>query len=62
MKRHVNHEQKTIDMSPSQVYEYAIKHGLGYRYCQPCDAETPTYHNTCLVCGSANKPEERENK
>ena len=48
------HEQRTMNMNRSQVYEYAVQHGLDYHYCQPCDADTPTYNQTCLICGSFN--------
>lgn len=35
------------------VYDYANKHGIhSWSYCGPCDAETPTIGNICLVCGS----------
>ncbi len=28
-----------------------------YKQCTPCEADTPHWHNECLVCGSINEVE-----
>jgi ribosomal protein L40E len=47
-----NHEEKTLMMGPVEVYQYAEKVGLGYSFCFPCNAETPTDGTVCLICGT----------
>ncbi len=38
----------------SAVYDYANELGLQYEYCEPCENETPTLDEACLVCGTDN--------
>ena len=43
------------NVGASAVYDYANKLGLDYRYCSPCETDTPVIsQTTCLVCGSEN--------
>jgi len=43
----------------SAVYEYANERmnqmpngNVSYKQCAGCEAETPHWHDTCLICGS----------
>lgn len=46
------------DIGPSAVYDYATKHKLTEsRYCRPCETDTPTHNNCCLLCGTDNSLE-----
>jgi uncharacterized UBP type Zn finger protein len=43
----------------SAVYDYANERmekypdgNVQYKQCTPCDAETPHWFDTCLICGS----------
>ncbi len=45
------------NVGASAVYDYANKLGLDYRYCSPCETDTPVIEQTtCLVCGNEGSP------
>ena len=52
----MNHEKEAQNIyaqkGASAVYDYANKHGLPYASCQGCDAQTPIYNESCLICGA----------
>jgi len=48
------------EKSASAVYDYANKnlmnrHDVAYKHCKGCDAETPHWNNTCLICEQINE-------
>lgn len=44
--------------------EFIAKQGdsnVHYRnYCKACEANTPSWHDTCLVCGQTTKPKKKK--
>ncbi len=38
----------------SAVYDFANKMGLDYKFCNPCEASTPSVEGICAVCGQSN--------
>lgn len=55
-KKKVNHAKVCRGLyekiGSTAVYDYARKNKLtDYRLCDGCEASTPTYENSCLVCG-----------
>jgi len=39
------------------VFSFANEKGIGYAYCSPCETDSPSVDETCLVCGSPNEKE-----
>src|ERR1035437_7341633 len=53
---HTKQAQRLYEKSgASAVYDYASNHNLPCGYCKGCEAETPIYNGTCLICGSTVK-------
>lgn len=42
------------DKGQDAVFVYANEKGLEYAYCSPCEIDSPSLEDTCLVCGTPN--------